>query len=193
VALLGGTVVLLVALASVAFLGGDDAGEGAAAPSTTAAATGSDGDSDGGSDGEAGSGLGGSATTTTAVDAPPATDGGTGDGPGPDRQTLSGSIVVDAPSVQEGPPEEGAPEPTPISEAAALACARVEFAVEAWDADDPGAYQTYLSEAMALAAEAAEPAIGAAVPGLEDASVAEDPAPGITRFLEACAASGYAV
>ncbi|MCU0273950.1 MAG: hypothetical protein MUE34_12030, partial [Acidimicrobiales bacterium] len=192
-ALLGGAAVLLIAVASVTLLREDEDSTGAdaeAAPSTTAPVA----EPDEGVDGSAGSGLGGSATTTTAIDAPPGTeaDSGTESGAVPDRPPLSGNILVDAPPVQEGPPEEGAPEPTPISEGAALACAQVEFAVDAWDADDLGAYQSHLAEAVALATGATEPAIGAAVPALEEASGAEDPAPGITRFLEACVASGYA-
>ncbi len=197
-ALLAAAGVLLVAVGSVTLLG-DDGTEDAvddftAAPetSTTTPGAGSDGGTGGPTGGDLGGGdLDGGTTTTTATGtdgAPePGNDGGTG------RAPLSGSIVVDAPVVQEGPAEEGAPEPTPISEAAALACANVEFAIDAWDADDPGAYQSHLAEAIARAGEADEPAIGAAVPALEEASTAEDPAPAITRFLEACVASGYAV
>jgi hypothetical protein len=107
--------------------------------------------------------------------------------PGPPvRPSLEAAIIVTRPAPPEG--ERGAPGP---SEAAALACADVELAIDAWEGDDPAGYQARLERAAVLASTAPEPPIRSSAEALTQALTATDPAPAITEFLDACVRAGY--
>jgi hypothetical protein len=129
-------------------------------------------------------------TPVPAAPALPATDGGDGAAvpPSPAGELR---IVVAATPTPEGGRRDDHPGAPVLSEAAALACASTELAVDAWEADDLGAFVTLLADAAGLAETAPEPGIAAAAGAVRAAAAATDPAPGITAFLEACVGAGY--
>jgi hypothetical protein len=106
----------------------------------------------------------------------------------PARPSLEADVIVTRPAPPEG--ERGAPGP---SEAAALACADVELAIDAWEGDDPAGYQARVERAAVLASNAPEPPIRSSAGALTQALTATDPAPAITEFLDACVRVGYAL